>query len=328
MSSLWLITSYFNPLGWRSRRENYDIFRRHLDARLLTVSWSPDGNHELEEGDADILIRVDGGDLMWQKERLINIGLTHLPDDCDLVGWVDCDILFRDPLWQQQATELLRDHEVIQLYGAVEYLKAGSPIDAGFRSSVRRPSMLQAWKSAEDPDRFLREDLTLREALTTVGPYSPMSIDSSPGFAWAARRSWLESLGGLPDRTIIGSGDLHVAYALLGCWEPFAAFMQRRGLSRYFSAELWRWAERARSTLARAGCLSGEILHLHHGELVHRSYLKRQFALLSTGFLPDEHLELDKSGVWRFNALTPLETRELMANYFASRREDGPEAAQ
>ena len=106
MSSFWLITTYFNPLGWRSRRENYDIFRRHLDARLLTVSWSPDGDHELEVSDPDLLIRVDGGDLMWQKERLINIGLSHLPDDCNLVGWVDCDILSQDPLWQQQAIAL------------------------------------------------------------------------------------------------------------------------------------------------------------------------------------------------------------------------------
>jgi len=298
MSSLWLITTYFNPLGWRSRRDNYHTFRRHLDARLLTVSWSPEGNHELEEGDADILIRVDGGDLMWQKERLINIGLAHLPDDCDLVGWVDCDILFQEPSWQQQAIALLRAHQVIQ-----------------------------AWCTAEDPNRQILDHLQMREALTKEGQYSPQSDEHSAGLAWAAQRTWLEAMGGLPDRAIIGGGARDLACALLGCWEAYAASMQRRGLGRYCSEQSRQWAQKAQSSAPHLGCLDGTILHLHHGDLVDRSYLQRQFDLLRTGFLPDGHLERDLAGAWRFNDAAPAQTRQLMAGYFRSRREDGTEAA-
>jgi hypothetical protein len=322
MSSLWLITTYFNPLGWRSRRENYHTFRRHLDARLLTVSWSPEGNHEIEEGDADILIRVDGGDLMWQKERLINIGLTHLPDDCDLVGWVDCDILFQDPLWQQQAIDLLSNHEVIQLYGAVEHLKPGSPVDRSFQSIERRSSIIKDWEDCQDHALFLEQELRNRELRTSGLPPQDPQVPSY-GFAWAAQRSWLEELGGLPDRAIVGSGDLVCAYALLGCMPDFADQMERLGLGRYCSNHTLNWAKQARASSPQTCHLEGIILHLHHGNLSDRSYIKRQFDLIRTGFQPDDHLELDPGGAWRFNAAAPAETRQMMARYFASRREDG-----
>ena len=328
MSSLWLITTYFNPLGWRSRRRNYDIFRRHLDARLLTVSWSPEGNHELDDEDADILIRVDGGDLMWQKERLINIGLAHLPDDCDLVGWVDCDILFQDPLWQEKTISLLRDHEVIQLYGNAAYLEAGSPIDAGFRSSLQRPSIIQAWQSAENQDRLLKDQIRIRELSRDQAHYVPDAGKGSMGFAWAAQRSWLQAMGGLHDRWVGGSGDTACAMTFLGIHEAYCHMLTRCGLGGSCSDHLRRWANRVHASSPRLSSLKGTILHLHHGDLADRAYMSRQFDLLGTGFLPDEHLELDPSGAWRFNNAAPEQTRQMMASYFASRREDGPEAAQ
>jgi hypothetical protein len=49
--------------------------------------------------------------------------------------------------------------------------------------------------------------------------------------------------------------------------------------------------------------------------------------LLRSGFLPDHHLELDPGGAWRFNDAAPPAIRELMAGYFASRREDGVQSA-
>jgi hypothetical protein len=323
MSSLWLITTYFNPLGWRSRRDNYHTFRRHLDARLLTVSWSPEGNHELEEGDADILIRVDGGDLMWQKERLINIGLAHLPDDCDLVGWVDCDILFQEPSWQQKAIELLRDHEVVQLYGAVEDLEAGSTIDASLESGMQRPSIIQAWQSADNPENFLEEQLGIRAQNPHNKPYIPTNMHGSVGFAWATQRGWLEALGGLPDRRIAGGGDSWIAFALLGHFEAHLTMLNNRGVNRASEACLLRFAQALQASPPRLTCLNGVIRHLHHGDLADRSYMGRHIDLQSTSFLPDEHLELAPSGAWRFNAEAPAAIREVMARYFASRREDG-----
>lgn len=144
--------------------------------------------------------------------------------------------------------------------------------------------------------------------------------------AWAARRSWLEQMGGLPDRAVIGGGDWALAYALLGCWGGFTALMQRSGLGDYCSQHSWQWAQNAKASGAQLGCLNGTILHLYHGDLADRAYVERYYKLRDCGFRPDEHLEPDSGGAWRFNAAAPAQTRQLMASYFRSRREDATAA--
>ena len=39
-SRLWAITSYFNPVGYQRRLENYRIFRQRLTVPLVTVELS------------------------------------------------------------------------------------------------------------------------------------------------------------------------------------------------------------------------------------------------------------------------------------------------
>src|SRR6185295_4913556 len=103
----WAITTYFNVSNGRNRRRNYDVFKRRLPLPLLTVEWHPDSRFELERDDAGILLQLGGGDLMWQKERLLSAGLAALPDHVKYVAWIDCDVLFEDPDWIDQARALL-----------------------------------------------------------------------------------------------------------------------------------------------------------------------------------------------------------------------------
>ena len=107
-SDFWAITSYFNPAGYGSRRANYRHFRKHLGVPLVAVELSFDGNFELTEGDAEILIQLTGGDVMWQKERLLNLALEALPPECDKVMSIDCDVIFTDPDWCEPSPLLAR----------------------------------------------------------------------------------------------------------------------------------------------------------------------------------------------------------------------------
>lgn len=36
-SDVWAITSFYNPIGYRRRRENFDHFRRRLNVPLVAV---------------------------------------------------------------------------------------------------------------------------------------------------------------------------------------------------------------------------------------------------------------------------------------------------
>ena len=67
---LWAITSYFNPSRYRRKLENYRVFRERLAVPLIAVEHDVEGRFELGPGDADVLVRVAGGDVLWQKERV------------------------------------------------------------------------------------------------------------------------------------------------------------------------------------------------------------------------------------------------------------------
>src|SRR5262245_24288280 len=94
MGKLWAITCYFNPVGYRRRLENYLTFRQRLRAPLITVELSYGETFQLARGSAEILIQLRGQDVLWQKERLLNVALAAVPPACDKIAWLDCDVVF------------------------------------------------------------------------------------------------------------------------------------------------------------------------------------------------------------------------------------------
>ena len=101
LGSFWGITVFFNPAGYKNKYENYRIFRDSLKRqglKLLAVELSFGDRFELKSTDADLLIQIKGDsrNIMWQKERMLNIGLDKLPKDCDKIAWLDCDVIFKN----------------------------------------------------------------------------------------------------------------------------------------------------------------------------------------------------------------------------------------
>src|SRR6185436_16414039 len=98
-SDIWGITVYFNPVGYRRRRDNYRVFRQRLRIPLLAIELAYGSEFDLDEGDADILVQLRGRDVLWQKERLMNLALQALPAACRRVVCVDCDVVFEAGDW-------------------------------------------------------------------------------------------------------------------------------------------------------------------------------------------------------------------------------------
>ncbi len=114
MNELWAVTAYFNPVGYRRRRANYNLFRKHLRLPLATVELAYGGEFELGASDADILIRIRGQDVMWQKERLLNLAIEALPPSCSKVVWLDADLIFEEADWPERTARLLDRHPLVQ----------------------------------------------------------------------------------------------------------------------------------------------------------------------------------------------------------------------
>jgi hypothetical protein len=298
------VTCYFNGAGWRSRLLNYRSFRRHLQAPLLCVELAFDDRpFELEHGDADILVQLRGGDVMWQKERLLNLAVRHLPDSCDYVAWLDCDMVFKDGDWQRKALDALQDNAVVQLYDQFsEVLPQGGEARRFKRSAVSA----------------LRDPLLFDRLFRSAGISEELGC--LPGLAWAASRPLMASLG-LYDRLIMGSGDKAFLCAVYG---RGAAFLEAYGLSPVLWADFVEWSERMAAAVdRRIGFIDSRVEHLAHGEIALKRYGNRYGKLLDFDFRPEEDIGLSGCGAWQWTT-DKVEMHRYVLDYFFSRREDDP----
>jgi hypothetical protein len=310
--TIWAMTCYFNPVGYRRRLETYRLFRQRLTVPLATVELSFDGSFQLQPDDATVLLQVHGGDVMWQKERLLNVGLQMIPKTCDKIAWLDCDVVFTSDDWAAHASRALDELLLVHLFqerydlprnGTLEQLGSDAAQGAA-------PSMVY---------KILVEGVAPGELLV---PHPGQKRLASNGLAWASRREVLEAHG-LYDACILGSGDRAVLCAALGTFEycTRALLMNRRQEEHYLA-----WAQPYFETVrGRIGYIPGRALHLWHGEVKDRQYGARDRGLEALDFDPFSDIALDRHGCWRWSS----DKRELHAfvrHYFESRNEDGVDA--
>ncbi len=206
--NLWAITSYFNPIGYQRRIQNYHAFRSRLGVPLVTVELSFDGTFQLERGDADILVQLTGRDIMWQKERLLNIAVRATPDDGKQIAWVDCDVVFAVEDWAERVSRALDRYALVHLYDERHNLSPDAPLDQLESRTASRPIRSVVHKMANG--EAVAEDFFLAG--------SPLTRRSTCGLAWASRRELLEEHG-LYDACILGSGDRAILNAALGWFD-------------------------------------------------------------------------------------------------------------
>lgn len=310
MSTLWAITSYFNPARYARRLSAYRIFRRSLGVPLLTVEHGSRNGLDLGDGDAEILVQVSGGDTMWQKERLLNLALDALPPECDTVAWLDCDIIFADPRWIDKLDPALASAPLAQLFSQVKYLdpdwSPGNPPGNSIERS--RPSIASG----------VSDQMPAALALEHPSPGQRPGTYAN-GMAWAARRKFIEKYRFF-DACIMGGGDRAITSAAYGCFNHIFAWhdMNEAQQSYYL-----KWAKPLHAACrGRVATLEGDIYHQWHGKAADRGLSSRHHGLRAFDFDPYKDIAIDPSGCWRWNSEKPA-MHQYFEDYFASRREDG-----
>ena len=303
---LWAITSYFNPMGWRRRLANYRLFRERLSIPLVAVELAYGPDFELNQTDAEILLQVRGGDVMWQKERLLNVAVQALPPGCRNAAWLDCDIVFEADDWPERVSGLLDQFMIVQPFSQVHYL----PRD--WQSGDFRPAA--AMSSASSAMFAMTSGVPIDECL------SPPVVGLKKGLSWAARRELLDQHG-FYDARIIGGGDTLMACAFFGC--GYETVFRRKHMNGRQQEHFLAWAEPvAKFVRGAAGVVEGNVFHLWHGDFDARQFRKRDQDLSTFDFDPFEDIAVHASGCWRWNTSKP-EMHDFLRGYFASRREDG-----
>jgi hypothetical protein len=308
-SSLWAITCYFNPAGYRRRIVNYRAFRTHLAVPLVTVELSFDGHFELQRADADVLVQLQGGSILWQKERLLNIAVKQVPRACDNVAWLDCDVIFASDDWVGRAGRALEEFGLVHLFHERHDLPRHVELNQVW--SWDAPPTAESAVHKMAAGEAAPEDFFLADA--------PLERRSTMGLAWASPRTVLETHG-LYDACVLGSGDRVILCAALGRF----GYGERATLMNARQAEHYRrWAQPYHETVRdRVGCIEGRLFHLWHGDRQDRRYGERHRVVGEYDFDPFTDIVLDRNGCWCWSS-DKRELHGFAKRYFEARNEDG-----
>ena len=304
-SPLWGITSYFNPAMYRRRLSSYRVFRQCLSIPLVTVELSHEPPFELVEGDADILIQVNAPDVMFQKERLLNLAMEAVPDTCEAIAWLDCDVVFSDSEWPERALDALNRYVLVQPFDRLEEPDpAWSPGDENLTLVNEARSWAWHFVNRTMPEDCLNRGLRFSGCVT--------------GGAWVARRQIIAE-NGLYDACIIGSGVRCLPSAAIGRPEHAARYMR---FNPAWIDHYRQWADPIyQSVKGHLGYVDGTVRHVWHGNLKYRRFSEIHADFKRFDFDPTRDIATDANGVYRWSSDKP-DMHRFVKEYFFSRKED------
>jgi len=298
--TFWAITAFFNPAGYKNKYNNYRLFRensKRQGLKLIVIELAFfDRPFELKKENAEILIQIRGGEknMLWQKERLLNIGLKHLPPDCDKVCWVDCDIIFSNDNWIKETSTLLEQYIVVQPFSVV----------------IRLPS--NVYNISNDEIAKLPYGRAEKQKLNSFAFSFLVGEEGHEGFSCAFRRDEINKLG-FYDYFILGGADTFM----------MASFVRKRTPYLPYGAYANKWAELAGCYVQKSIYFTeGTIMHFWHGDFVNKHHWLRSKLLDYFKFDPARDLKIDENGIWEW---LPKDRKITKAakEIFLARQEEG-----
>ncbi|MBX8633125.1 MAG: hypothetical protein KHF84_01250 [Thermoplasmata archaeon] len=301
---LWVVSTYFDSEGFASKSRALRAYLRSITKsgiHWLLVEGSF-GKRPFVLPASEHVIHIHCPSVMWQKERLLNLAIHHLPKSCHKVAWLDTDIFFENPRWAIETSQLLNEVPIVQPFDTALWLPKGQTrfrgrgiVWSGFAATARR-----------HPGLFLSGDFDRH---------------GHSGYAWAARREIVEKHG-LYDRSVVGSGDHLMAHAMMGDLSS-PCVTNSVGAANPFRDSFHRWAKSFhRDVQSQVGFVPGAVLHRWHGDRKKRRYYKRMVGMLARGYDPDRDVFISQTGALEWTEQGSKLGR-WMKDYFTGRREDG-----
>lgn len=303
LSKFHVIAVVSNPRRYLTRYKLYNQFKAHAElsgVNLWTVETRyGDRPFEVIDERDPRSIGLQTWDELWHKENMINVAISRLPKDWEYVAWVDADIGFIRPDWANETVQMLQHHQVVQMFSEAH--------DLGPKFETLQKHMGFAY--------CFRQGKPRKKGM----PYDFWH----PGYAWAARREFLEHTSGLLDSGILGAGDRHMALAMIGCVEESLESVRGGRLAPGYIRSIERWqAQALKYGRMDIGYVEGAIYHFYHGAKKNRRYIERWDILRRHQFCPETHVRKGWNGLWEFTEAAPIKLVHEVAGYFGQRNED------
>jgi hypothetical protein len=204
-STVWAITSYYNPMHYKSRIENFRRFRNELLVPLAVVELGYGKDWDLNTREAEIVIHVPGVSTLWQKERLLNVALESLPRHVSHVAWLDCDIILENIDWPREGVETLRRKHLVQLFSHLYDLDRGE-------TPPSRTAIVPEYTGLSVGHQVQNGHVLGQGFLPTN---TLQMRQTAFGLAWMAKRQMM-ARHGFYDGMVMVSGDRAIVFAALG----------------------------------------------------------------------------------------------------------------
>lgn len=280
------VTAYFNPCNSQSRWQNFVKFAECIHAQnidLHVIEGIYTGNADTQPIATTVNLAnlacqlctssmcISYTDLLFHKERFLNILINSLPKAYDAVLWIDADIIFTNNNLQTEILTALETYPLIQPWSHCTMLNQhGQPQDWFGKGSAIKST---AWHNFKREPKFKNG--------------SPLW--SHPGFAWAIRRDIFKEMQGLYEYHITGCGDSLMS---MGWFGDFTSNYFYGRMNPAMSKHWLKWAVNAHRLIqGNIGCFDTEITHLYHGSIADRRYTMRWKMLATLGYDPEKHLE-------------------------------------
>jgi hypothetical protein len=297
---LHVVTAIANPSRWSSRINLYKKFEQHMldsGVHLTTVECAyGDRPHVLDNPHVNhVKVRASGENMVWNKESLLNIGISRMPD-AQYIMTSDADIEFRKSGWAAETVHALQHFHVVQPWSHAYDL---GPNDDHLQTHTSFCKLFYDKK--------------------TIQPkWSPDYTYAHTGYAWAWTRQALSWLGGLVDFAALGAADHHMSYALLGRADESLPGK----IHPNYRQALKAWETRAVRHINKSlGYVPGTIEHGWHGSKENRKYVERWSIILKHQFDPYVDLKRNLHGVVELAGNKP-DLRHDVHLYFNQRNED------
>ncbi len=288
MPGLGLVCCYFNFSRSIRRYKIFCQFYRHIcqqEFPLVVVEYAH-RQQPFELTQVPEVIQVRGDSVLWQKERLLQIGIDQLLQrGYEKIAWLDADIIFENPDWAREVSKALDQYRVVQCFSFLNH---------HFDDEI---------KNNKGTVCRLLED---GEFSVTAG-----------GIAWAAQAPVLKEAQ-LYQHFIVGGGDV---VFLLGCIFPeisqLAPFISSIPISKALVAGMNAWIKKMQPlALGHTGYVNQKVTALAHGTNKNRKYWERYNIL--NDFIPDKDLHINPHGAFEWATPKPL-LHKSVENYILQR---------
>jgi hypothetical protein len=321
---LHVLTAISNPQRFRSRYDLFWAFEKRVReaGAILHVAEVAFGARPFEVTEPDNLhhLQLRTNFEIWHKENALNLLISNTlrqHPDAKYFAWVDADVQFARPDWAQETLHQLQHYHVVQMWSMCQDLSPSHEVIAYDEGGEQLPGMVYQHIQSGMYGKYAPIDPNDPYGLAKAVRKDRRLHPGHSGYAWAATRHALDTLGGLIDWSVCGANDHHMARGLLGNILDSV----NAGSSPAFKQSLRLWGERAEQLKPRIGYVPGLITHFWHGPKQNRQYLTRWRILNESQFDPALDIKRDAQGLYQLTGRNNKLTADLMA-YFRQRNED------